>query len=120
MAARYGGEEFAVLLPQADVGEAQQIAQRICEDVRELDIPHEDSIAAKHVTISIGLADALALAAHRGASERSEQIGMTMATTLLVEQADAALYAAKAAGRNRVAVARMDPIAPARESHQVG
>jgi diguanylate cyclase (GGDEF)-like protein len=59
--ARYGGEEFAVLLPHTGVGEAHLLAQRICQEVRDLDIPHAQSVAANHVTISIGLADALAL-----------------------------------------------------------
>jgi diguanylate cyclase (GGDEF)-like protein len=103
MAARYGGEEFAVLLPQVDMEEACEIAQRLCEAVRELDIPHEDSTAASHVTISAGVADALEVAPARASSERSETTGHEPGPTLLIEHADAGLYAAKSSGRNRIA-----------------
>jgi diguanylate cyclase (GGDEF)-like protein len=100
MAARYGGEEFAVLLPQVSAEDALRLAERICDDIRALDIPHEGSTVTNHVTLSIGLADALKVAAGRGSAGRSE-----LAWTQLVESADGALYAAKNSGRDRVGVA---------------
>jgi diguanylate cyclase (GGDEF)-like protein len=95
MAARYGGEEFAVLLPHTDLDDAHRLAQRMCEAVRQLRIPHEQSEVASHVTISAGVASALLVLAGEAEGERASP-------TLLIKTADQALYGAKAAGRNQV------------------
>jgi diguanylate cyclase (GGDEF)-like protein len=97
LAARYGGEEFAVLLPQVDAAAAARLAQRICQSVFELNIPHAGSQIAQCVTISIGLASM------RPAQQSPDQKRPDLAQpTSLVLAADHALYAAKTAGRNRV------------------
>ena len=76
LAARYGGEEFAVLLPQTGIGEACKLAEMICAAVRDCQIPHEQSGAAPHVTISVGVAsigkypDAAAAFSREGARRR--------------------------------------------------
>jgi diguanylate cyclase (GGDEF)-like protein/PAS domain S-box-containing protein len=90
LAARYGGEEFVVVLPHADVARAQEVAERIRENVQELRLEHSNSSFGL-VTISIGVSSA----------NRVE--GTTAAA--LVELADGALYAAKRGGRNRISVA---------------
>jgi diguanylate cyclase (GGDEF)-like protein len=110
MAARYGGEEFAVLLPHVHIDEAHRLAERICEEVRQLDIPHKDSTAASHVTISVGVASALLVFGSEPGSmwlSRAAAPGgvRSLGPTPLVEAADQALYAAKNAGRNRVSLA---------------
>jgi diguanylate cyclase (GGDEF)-like protein len=56
MAARYGGEEFAVILPHTDIDAAVKLAEVIAQSVRDLHIPHKESAAAPHVTLSIGAA----------------------------------------------------------------
>jgi len=99
VAARYGGEEFAVLLPQANVEEAECLAQRICQEVHDLDIPHEGSPIGR-VTISLGLASAIDLVPESAYAGRDVEKGSD--PTILVEQADRALYAAKTNGRNQV------------------
>jgi diguanylate cyclase (GGDEF)-like protein len=113
LAARYGGEEFAVLLPHLHIDDAHRLAQRICEAVRDLRIPHRESTAAVQVTISVGVASALLLLGsdqgallfpRGGASAEMRGLG----PTLLVEAADRALYAAKNAGRNQVVSAPTD------------
>ncbi|MEJ6001997.1 GGDEF domain-containing protein [Paucibacter soli] len=86
IAARYGGEEFAILLPELDAQAALQLGQRICQGVANLGIAHAASPTAGHVTVSLGVAS---LHPH-------------MQAATLVQRADAALYAAKLAGRNRV------------------
>jgi len=92
-AARYGGEEFAVLLPDVDPAAALQLGQRICQAVATLGIAHADSPTAGHVTVSLGVAG---LRPHMGADT-------------LLQRADAALYAAKLAGRNRALLAKDEP-----------
>jgi len=89
LVARYGGEEFSVLLPDTDVAAAAQIGQRLCDAVAALVIPHAASSVAPCVTVSVGVASGWA---SDGGSARA-----------LTEAADGALYAAKVAGRNRMA-----------------
>lgn len=87
LAGRTGGEEFAVLLPGPEIGDVLRIAETIRARVAALSIPHADN-SGGYVTISIGAATARP---HRGESVRK-----------LLDAADAALYRAKRAGRNRV------------------
>jgi diguanylate cyclase (GGDEF)-like protein len=85
---RYGGEEFLVLLPEQTLETAALAAERLRAVVEGLAVPHPDGGV---VTISVGVAGPA-----EGADDPDELVG----------RADAALYAAKAAGRNRVEVAR--------------
>jgi diguanylate cyclase (GGDEF)-like protein len=107
LAARYGGEEFAVLLPHVDIAEATKLAELICATVRECEIPHQQSAVSPYVTVSIGVAcicefpDAAAVLSREGVVPAAFAPG----ATVLVETADHALYEAKLAGRDRVAVA---------------
>jgi diguanylate cyclase (GGDEF)-like protein len=84
-AARYGGEEFAVLLPDMQAEDALSVAETIRLAVEAL---HPEQIT---LTVSVGVA--------------SLPAGAAMHWSSLVEAADKALYAAKAAGRNRSVVA---------------
>jgi diguanylate cyclase (GGDEF)-like protein/PAS domain S-box-containing protein len=93
MVARYGGEEFVVVLPETPLAGAINIADRLRRAVEELNIPHEASAVADHVTISVGVA---AVVPTPGDSRDA-----------LLSAADAALYQAKQTGRNRVCSATM-------------
>jgi len=86
LVARYGGEEFIVLLPHTDAGGAEKIAQNIAESIRALQIPHETSFVIPILTISIGICTLVPAPGQNPAS--------------VVENADKALYQAKAEGRN--------------------
>ncbi len=86
--ARYGGEEFVALLPESDLKGAMEVAQQCLSAVRDAAIPHVASPIKPYVTISIGVASIMP---DHGAS-----------MTLLVEEADIALYEAKKNGRDRV------------------
>ena len=88
LVARYGGEEFVALLPQAEMDGAIKVAQDCLEAVLAAKIPHVTSSVAPYVTVSIGVAAMLPI------YDRS--------CTLLIEQADIALYQAKHSGRNRI------------------
>ncbi len=94
LAARYGGEEFVILLPGTDNAGALAVADRIRHQIESLDIQHRGSPCGR-VTASVGAA-----AIRPRAADRPD---------MLVEAADKALYAAKSAGRNRVALAHDHP-----------
>lgn len=87
LAARYGGEEFAVLLPDCDAEAALGLARQLVLDVQQLALPHRASSVADIVTVSIGAAS---LRPAQGSNPDA-----------LLHAADAALYQAKGAGRNR-------------------
>ncbi len=88
VAARYGGEEFVVMLPGLNTVAAHALAERIRLAVASYPFAH------RAVTLSIGLAERAA-----GSDE----------PTSLLTRADAALYAAKRAGRNCVVMADSEP-----------
>lgn len=86
--ARYGGEEFGALLPDHDMARARVALDTARLAIAALDLPHQASSIAPHITVSIGIA-----AARSG-----------MDPGALIGAADRALYAAKQLGRNRVEV----------------
>ncbi|MCT7970932.1 diguanylate cyclase domain-containing protein [Laspinema olomoucense] len=89
--ARYGGEEFAAVLPNTDLKNALELAERIRTQVAALQIPHTKSPVSPYITMSVGVATLIP----------------TPETTpaQLIANADEALYVAKAGGRNRVVCA---------------
>lgn len=89
LTARLGGEEFGVLLPGADLDQAEQLGEQICAAVRQVGIEHRHSPAAGLVTVSVGVASVMPA---KGLNRRT-----------LFATADDALYRAKSSGRNRVA-----------------
>jgi diguanylate cyclase (GGDEF)-like protein len=98
MLARYGGEEFAVLLPEADAETARGVAERLRARVGQLAgalLPGGDE---RPVSISLGVATLLPEGLPQGAALEAQLAG-------LIKRADAALYAAKAQGRDRVVLA---------------
>ena len=87
VAARYGGEEFAVLLPRMGLQQSKHVAERIRKAVDEIRVLAEGGGGPIKVTLSVGLAGY----PENGADHHQ-----------ILEQADAALYEAKHAGKNRV------------------
>jgi diguanylate cyclase (GGDEF)-like protein/PAS domain S-box-containing protein len=87
--ARYGGEEFAAVSLAGNVDDLRRHAQKLCEQVRALNIPNSDSSYGV-VTISIG-------GIHRLPDRES-------AEAELIKLADQALLAAKRSGGNRANV----------------
>jgi diguanylate cyclase (GGDEF)-like protein len=108
--ARYGGEEFAVILPACDQEAALGFAEKLRASVVALQIPHAASDTASEVTISIGVAnltlDCIALGKdHPGWSGPCPTVDTCReGAETLIAAADAALYEAKRAGRNRIAL----------------
>lgn len=76
---RYGGEEFAIIAPCKEQQEILDIAERVCDGMRAFDWP------LRKVTVSIGI---------------SLAIGRKTEKSVLINQADTALYQVKAQGRD--------------------
>lgn len=88
LAARYGGEEFACILPGTDAAGARATAEQVRAAILALNIPHSASPTSDRVTASLGVITV--------ACVPDQPIGE------IIKAADAGLYRAKEAGRNRV------------------
>ncbi|MTJ10595.1 MULTISPECIES: diguanylate cyclase [unclassified Anabaena] len=82
---RLGGEEFLVILPATKLQEAIEIAERLCHQIRNLDIEMIDQTA--RITVSIGVT-----------TYQDHDIN----DTTMLKRVDNALYKAKESGRDRV------------------
>ncbi|MFG1650375.1 diguanylate cyclase [Micromonospora sp. NPDC049275] len=100
LAFRQGGEEFVLLLPETDARGAAIVAERLGAAVRETPIAVEAYAGPIVVTVSVGIA----VYPDHGSTGRE-----------VLEAADDALYAAKAAGRDTYRVAEARPDVPTRE-----
>ncbi len=87
---RYGGEEFVILIPEADLGGAHIVAERIRTAIWELSIEHPGSEVDTVVTASLGVAS----------GDGSVPLNRT------ISQADDAMYVSKKKGRNLVSTSQ--------------
>ena len=85
-AVRYGGEEMMAILPHTHLGAAMLVAERLCARLRETIVFDDMRLPLPHMTGSFGVASL--------APDQDER--------RLIEAADAALYRAKQAGRDRI------------------
>jgi len=92
--ARYGGEEFVILLPETDSSGAKMLAEKLRVEIEALHIPNPDSSVSPNITISLGVATTV------------PEADSTPNSDMLIRMADNAMYEAKHAGRNQVAVAQ--------------
>lgn len=94
VAARYGGEEFVVLLPDTGSGSGRLLAERIRRSVSASPfcLASGESLA---VTVSIGIAEL---------SPEPQDDDLKILGDSLIARADVAMYRAKSAGRDQVAV----------------
>jgi diguanylate cyclase (GGDEF)-like protein len=96
LVARFGGEEFVIIMPNTNSAGALAHAQKMCDAIQALAMPHAQSEYGC-VTVSIGV---VATVPHDGQSSE-----------ILVKHADEALYRAKAQGRNRTLLSEIEPAA---------
>ena len=89
---RFGGEEFILVKYADSLAALESWGQALLQGIRDLEIVHEYSSVADHVTVSIG-------AAFIQAREKETRAS-------LMARADAALYQAKKAGRDRLLLAQ--------------
>lgn len=102
VACRYGGDEFAVAIPRCPAAEAHRIASDLCRAVREsAPVLAGHAFAAGTLTISVG---ASCSSFDRRPPPRTADGRDAEAGEILFRAADAALYQAKARGRNQVCV----------------
>lgn len=84
---RYGGEEFAIILPDANLAKARQIADVMRRSIEKMNVKdRRTGVVLEGVTASVGVAN----------------MQKDMGVLELIEQADKQLYQAKRLGRNRV------------------
>jgi len=91
---RYGGEEFTVVLPNTNEKGAHLIADRMLNNIRNLEISHDISDAADYVTISIGVVSGI--------------VKHMYSADYWLSQADKMLYKSKQEGRNRYTFKAVD------------
>ena len=94
-AGRYGGEEFILVWYDCSAADAERLGEEARQAVEDLQMRQGPGASQRSITISIGIAS----------SER----GNDFDSSSLIRTADRALYLAKDAGRNQVAMADSDP-----------
>ncbi len=95
LAARFGGEEFAIILSNTNELGAERVAQKICQGIEDLKIPHTRSRCSSYVTVSLGIATTVPTS--------------NVTPKTLIEAADNALYDAKQKGRNCYSIETFRP-----------
>jgi diguanylate cyclase (GGDEF)-like protein len=91
-AARFGGDELAILLPEASAAEAATLAERIRDVIAAVPFALTAEVE-RTLTVSVGVASV---------SPGRHETDLKAVADRLLADADAALYRAKAMGRNRV------------------
>jgi len=93
-AARMGGEEFVLFYPTVNRMAAHELAEELRMKVLGLKIPHEKSLTAEYVTVSIGVVSCVP--------------EWELEFDALLKVADDALYLSKTGGRNRVTCGELE------------
>tara|TARA_B100000683_G_scaffold226884_1_gene226057 strand:+ start:879 stop:2102 length:1224 start_codon:yes stop_codon:yes gene_type:complete len=93
-AARMGGEEFVLFYPTVNRTAALELAEELRMKVLDLKIPHEKSLTAEYVTVSIGVISCVP--------------EWELEFDTLLKAADDALYLSKTSGRNRVTCGELE------------
>ncbi len=84
--ARFGGEEFVIMLPESTLQAAYHVAERVRQDIENMEIPYLGNTLCITVSVGVSFID----------PSRIET------PQTIIDQADNALYTSKSEGRNRV------------------
>jgi diguanylate cyclase (GGDEF)-like protein len=99
LVARYGGEEFCVLLPRSTLAEALDVAEKLRRAVAQTPLPPRPQQSPQQFPQQSDSAPPLRLTVSLGVASYGPEVRDAQA---LIALADAALYSAKRAGRDRV------------------
>lgn len=97
LVARLGGEEFAIILPDTNITDAKNLAERIRKHVEDISVIGDAGEIVKW-TISLGIS---ALPVNKSSSYTTEIV-----MEMFIQQADSALYEAKNKGRNQTVLSQ--------------
>lgn len=97
--ARYGGEELAIVMPEASLDQAVQLAYKLCELIRKLEI----TIGRKAISVTASFG--VSVIDHSKIKQGTANINA------LIKDADEALYRAKENGRDQVCIATTEAVA---------
>lgn len=93
--ARYGGEEFAIVLPNTQLENGIELAEKIRNAIKNLNIPNINAPENKIITMTFGVAAILSNSCYEEGAN------------ILISQADEALYIGKHNGRDRVVASNL-------------
>jgi diguanylate cyclase (GGDEF)-like protein/PAS domain S-box-containing protein len=91
---RFGGDEFVLVLPDSSIADTQERVEQIRKILKELQLAHVDGRSLGAITLSVGIA----FMPEHGTTE-----------TELLRAADEAMYSAKQAGGDRIAICQSAP-----------
>lgn len=96
IAARYGGEEFLLVFPQTNKEKAEEIANLILHNIKNLEIKHPDSPICTNITVSLGVVTTI---------PNPDDLLRDF-----IEEADKKLYDAKKLGRNQYQISQQNNV----------
>ena len=90
---RFGGEEFVILLPETNLNDAKQVADKLREEVSKMTFSTTDNFLKISMTIGISSTDQI-----------KNLVELKNPSNTLLDRADRAMYKGKGSGKNRISI----------------